>query len=250
MPLSAAKCRQPVSPSIQMAITSSISIVVPVHNEQAILEEQVTSMLAALKTLDCPYEILLVENGSTDDTARICARLDATHHAIHCVATAAADYGLALREGIARARHEVVVIFNVEFWSIEFVAIALTALQTRELVIGSKSAPGAADDRPLLRRAITRSYNRCLRIGWGFSGTDTHGMKAFRRSVVAPIADACRCTGFVFDTELVLRCERAGLRRLELPTDVQEVRPPSIPALVRRVPSVVRNLVTLWKSVR
>ena len=233
-----------------MAIPSSISIVVPVHNEQAILEEQVTSMHAALERLECLHEIVLVENGSTDDTARICARLQAEHPAIHHVTIPDADYGLALREGILRARHEVVVIFNVEFWSTEFVAIALTALQTRELVIGSKSAPGATDDRPLLRRLITRSYNHCLRIGWGFSGTDTHGMKAFRHSVVAPIAEACKCTGFVFDTELVLRCERAGLKRLELPTDVREVRPPSVPSLFRRVPGVARNLVTLWKSVR
>jgi glycosyltransferase AglD len=234
-----------------MAInSSSISVVVPIHNEQAILEQQVTGMCGALQSLGCPYEILLVENGSTDETARICASLHAAHDVVRCVAIPDADYGLALREGILRACHDVIVIFNVEFWSIEFVSIALAALQTRELVIGSKSAPGATDDRPLLRRVITRSYNQCLRIGWGFSGTDTHGMKAFRRSVVAPIAEACRCTGFVFDTELVLRCERAGLKRLELPTDVREIRPPSMRSLFRRVPGVVRNLVTLWTSVR
>jgi glycosyltransferase involved in cell wall biosynthesis len=231
------------------ASNPSISIVVPVHNERAILEEQVLAMRDALAGLPNDYEILLVENGSTDETPAICARLSEAVENVRRLTIPQADYGLALKQGILDAAHDVVVIFNVEFWSVEFVTIALAALQTRSLVIGSKSAPGATDDRPRLRRFITRSYNRSLRVLWGFTGTDTHGMKAFHRVDVVPLALACRCTGFVFDTELVLRCERAGLRRLELPTDVREIRAPSSVSLLKRVPSVLVNLGRLWRSV-
>jgi glycosyltransferase involved in cell wall biosynthesis len=228
----------------------SITIVVPVHNEDAILEAQVLAMRSALERLPNEHEILLIENGSSDGTAAIGRRLAGAFPVIRLVAIARPDYGFALRRGILEARHDLVIIFNVEFWSIEFVSIAVAALQTRVLVIGSKSAPGAHDDRPVLRRLITRAYNVCLRAIWGFRGTDTHGMKAFHRLQVAPIVEECQCSGFVFDTELVLRCERAGLRRLELPTDVKEVRAPSLSSLINRVPNVLRNLVTLWRALR
>lgn len=229
---------------------ASISIVVPVHNEAVILREQVEGMLKDLAGLAHEYELLLVENGSTDDTPAICRELAASHRGVRVIELSEGDYGVALRRGIMDAHRDVIVIFNVEFWSIEFVDIALTALQTRHLVIGSKSAPGARDDRPFVRRFITRAYNRCLWILWGFSGTDTHGMKAFSRDAVLPLASRCVCQGFVFDTELVLRAERAGLRRLELPTDVREVRAPSGRSLLRRVPSVVSNLFRLWRALR
>jgi glycosyltransferase involved in cell wall biosynthesis len=225
----------------------SLSIVVPVHNEQAILADQVLAMRAELARLGCVYEILLVENGSTDGTLAAAEALTRVHPEIRLISVGVADYGVALRRGILDARRDVVIIFNVEFWSEEFVSIALAALQTRSLVIGSKSAPGARDDRPVVRLVVTRLYNLCLRWFWGFRGTHTHGMKAFNRVEVVPFVEQCRCTGFVFDTELVLRCERAGIRRLELPTDVQEVRAPSLGSLLARVPSVVRNLVMLWR---
>ncbi|MCX6027122.1 MAG: glycosyltransferase family 2 protein, partial [Chloroflexi bacterium] len=160
------------------------------------------------------------------------------------------DYGLALRHGILQARNDVVIVFNVEFWSLEFVEIALAALQTREMVIGSKSAPGAHDERPALRRLITRTYNLMLHWLWGFDGTDTHGMKAFHRRTLAPIVEVCRSSGFVFDTELVLRAQRAGVSKIELPTDARELRAPSNRSLFRRVPGVLANLLRLWRGMR
>ena len=226
----------------------SLSIVVPVHNEAGIVRDQLLSMLSEIRALGCHYELLVVENGSSDATPEICLALAESHPEIRVISLAAGDYGIALRTGILSARNDTVIIFNVEFWSAEFVAIALVALRSRAIVIGSKAAPGATDDRPAFRRLITKGYNLCLRIVWGFGGTDTHGMKAFDRVTVAAIAKSCQCTGFVFDTELVLRCERAGLRRLELPTDVREIRAPGPQALVRRIPGVLRNMWKLWRT--
>lgn len=227
----------------------SLSVVVPVHNEAQILVAQAEAMLAGLRTLGHPFELLLVENGSTDATATLCAGLRAAHPEVGVLRVPVGDYGLALKQGILAARHALVVIFNVEFWSVEFVRIALAALETRKLVIGSKSAPGAHDDRPFVRRTVTRSYNRLLRAVWGFDGTDTHGMKAFWREALLPIVTACVTGGFVFDTEMVLRAQRAAIPRLELPTDVHEVRAPGVGSLARRVPSVLRNLFLLARRV-
>jgi glycosyltransferase involved in cell wall biosynthesis len=224
----------------------TISVVVPVHNEEQILVDQVRAMLDGLRRMGIVFEFLLVENGSTDQTALLSHGLADRVAEIRVITLPTGDYGLALKEGILRAQHDIVVIFNVEFWSIEFVRIAMAALQSRSLVIGSKSAPGAHDTRPFVRRLVTHSYNQVLRWIWGFDGTDTHGMKAFWRAHLLPIVGQCVTGGFVFDTELVLRAQRRGLSKLELPTNAEEKRAPTYRSLAGRVPHVLSNLWSLW----
>jgi glycosyltransferase involved in cell wall biosynthesis len=225
----------------------TISVVVPVHNEENILVDQVRAILDSLHSTGYPFEFLLVENGSTDQTALLCHGLAERMAEVRVIALPTGNYGLALKEGILNSRHDIVVVFNIEFWSIEFVRIAMAALQSRSLVIGSKSAPGAQDTRPFIRRLVTRSYNQILRWIWGFDGTDTHGMKAFWREHLLPIVSQCVTGGFVFDTELVLLAQRSGLSKLELPTNAEEQRAPTYRSLARRVPHVLSNLWLLWR---
>src|SRR5262249_34031128 len=159
---------------------------IPVHDEEAILVDQVEAILAACQRLGLAFEMVLVENGSRDRTPALCDELAARMAEVRVLTLPIGDYGVALRRGILHASHDVVVICNVEFWSAEFIDIALSALKTRALVVGSKSAPGANDDRDRLRRVVTSWYNRMLRWVWGFDGTDTHGMKAFWRAPLQP----------------------------------------------------------------
>ena len=74
-----------------------------------------------------------------------------------------------------------------------------------------------------------------------FRGSDTHGLKAFRRDRVAPIAEACVTDKDVYASELVIRAYRAGIAIDEIPLRVVEKRPPSI-NLFKRVPNVLKNL--------
>jgi hypothetical protein len=61
--------------------------------------------------------------------------------------------------------------------------------------------------------------------------------------------DQCQTRRDVFTTELVLRIERAGLWRCELPLEIEEKRPAPI-NITRRVPSALKNLWKLWKATR
>jgi hypothetical protein len=91
--------------------------------------------------------------------------------------------------------------------------------------------------------------NGMLKATLGFKGTDTHGLKAFRREPVQPIARACLVDRDLFASELVVRCERAGLGIREIPVRVLEKRPPTI-GLARRVPNVLKNLAKLFIAIR
>jgi hypothetical protein len=118
-----------------------------------------------------------------------------------------------------------------------------------DLVIGSKAMRGASDERPFIRRLGTHVINGLLRLTLGFRGTDTHGLKAFRRRKLQPIARVCVVDRDLFASELVIRAERAGLDVREIPVRVLEKRPPTV-GLVRRVPNVLRNLAKLFIVIR
>jgi hypothetical protein len=82
-----------------------------------------------------------------------------------------------------------------------------------------------------------------------FRGTDTHGLKAFRRARVLPIVQACQVQRDVFASELTIRAYRATLSVVEIPVRILEKRPPSVD-LWRRMPGVARDLWQLTWAIR
>jgi hypothetical protein len=69
-------------------------------------------------------------------------------------------------------------------------------------------------------------------------------MKVMRRQDLLPLVDACQFGADLFDTELVLRAERAGLGVAELPVTVRNTRPPRS-SIVRRIPRSLGGLLRL-----
>jgi glycosyltransferase AglD len=226
------------------------SVVVPVYNEARLVSEAITRMLAALEHLSRDFELLICENGSTDDTAALVARLQRQDARIRLERLPEPDYGGAMRHGINACRHDRVVIFNIDFWSIDFTRHAVAQLATCDIVVGSKVMRGSQDRRPFVRRFLTRAFNAMLRAVFGFSGTDTHGMKALRRAAVDPVLAQCVTSRSIFDTELVLRAQRAGLTVVEIPVAVQEIRQPSYWSVLRRLPEVSWNLIKLRSALK
>jgi glycosyltransferase involved in cell wall biosynthesis len=229
-----------------------VSIVIPVHNEEAILTASIADLRERLAEVDFPpHEILLAENGSRDATIAIAARLSEKYPEIRYLSLGEPNYGKALREGIRRARGEFVVCDEIDLGDVDFYRSALWRLENEgaDMVVGSKVVEGARDERPFFRHVATRVFNLLLRVSLGFKGTDTHGLKAFRREKLAPLVEQCLVDRDVFASELVIRAERAGFRIVEIPVRVVEKRPPSI-NLARRVPNVLTNLVKLFVAIR
>jgi hypothetical protein len=159
---------------------------------------------------------------------------------------------LALREGIERARGTYVICDEIDICDVNFHHRALTLLEGDEadLVVGSKAMMGAKDQRPFTRRAATFVINRLLSIMLGFKGTDTHGLKAFRRTKLEAVAASCVVDKDLFASEFVIRAGRlSDIRVVEIPVEIIEKRPPSID-LVRRVPAVLKGLARLFVAIR
>ncbi len=228
-----------------------ISIVIPVYNEEAILRAAVVDLIDRLSTLPWSYELIIAENGSTDRTVEAAAKLAERFPQLVCRHTDEPNYGKALREGIRHARGDIVICDEIDLCDTDFYERAVALLQddSVDFVVGSKVMEGATDQRPFFRRLGTVVINGILRVTLGFKGTDTHGLKAFRREPVQPIAATCLVDRDLFASELVIRSERAGLGVQEIPVRILEKRPPTI-GLARRVPSVLKNLVKLFIAIR
>jgi glycosyltransferase involved in cell wall biosynthesis len=231
--------------------TPRVSIVIPVYNEEAILHSAVVDLVDRLAHFDWPYEIVLAENGSKDATVEIGEQLASRFPAVQLLRAGEPNYGKALKKGILEARGEFVICDEIDLCDTDFHERALGLLERgqADFVVGSKVMDGASDERPAFRRAGTHVINGLLRWTLGFKGTDTHGLKAFRRAAVVDVARACLVDKDLFASELVIRAERGGVRMTEIPIRVLEKRPPSV-GLVRRVPNVLRNLAKLFIAIR
>ena len=140
------------------------------------------------------------------------------------------NYGVALKRGIELARGEIVVCDEIDLCDLVFYDQVVPMLLAHEadLIVGSKAAPGASDRRPVIRRIATRMHNGLLRLSLGFKGTDTHGLKAFRRDRLMPVIKRCVVDMDVFASEFVVRAWRDNLEVLEIPIQLKEKREPSI----------------------
>ena len=242
-----------MTPSSASGDPVSISIVMPAYNEATIIERSLGELLSGLRARGEPFEIVVVENGSTDDTERRARAVAEASPEVHVLHRALADYGNALRDGMLAARGAIVVNFDCDYYDLGFVARAVDRIREPErpatIVVGSKRAPGADDRRHWSRRFVTATFSTMLRIGFGLTVTDTHGMKALLREPLLPVVERCRYGRDLFDTELILRAERAGLVVAEIPVDVEELRPART-SIIRRIPRSLSGLARLWFSLR
>lgn len=228
-----------------------VTIVIPVYNEEAILFDAVTGLREHLAERGWSYEILVAENGSRDRTVQIGEELAQKYPEVSFFSLGEPNYGKAMKEGILRARGTFVICEEIDLCDVDFHARALAILEASEadMVIGSKLLGGAEDDRPLIRHAASMFYTGLLRVTLGFKGTDTHGLKAFRRSALLDTVRACLVDKDVFASEFVIRAERGGIRIKEIPVRVVEKRPPSI-NLFKRVPNVLKSVAKLTFAIR
>jgi glycosyltransferase involved in cell wall biosynthesis len=228
-----------------------LSVVIPVYNEAAIVTEAAAELTAGLDARGFDYELIFAENGSRDSTPQILQGLSEANPRIRWFHSERPNYGAALKRGILEARGELVVCDEIDLCDLVFYDAALPILARREadMVVGSKAARGASDQRPLLRRVATRVHNKVLKVALGFKGTDTHGLKAFRRERLLPVIQACVVDMDVFASEFVIRAWRQGLQVVEIPVQLLEKRQPSI-HLLRRVPNVLKNVARLVYVIR
>ena len=229
-----------------------VSVVIPIYNEAIILRASVTELVQKLRESGRTFDIVLAENGSTDGTVEVIQELSKEFPEVQSLHINEPNYGRALKLGILQAKGHIVICEEIDLCDVDFHQRALEILNKDpniNFVVGSKALPKSQDERPLSRRMATRVITLLLRLCVGFRGTDTHGLKAFRRKNILPFVKDCTVEHDIFASELVIRAEHGGAGVMEIPVAINEKRAPSI-HLMERVPRALNNLMRLTIAIR
>lgn len=229
------------------ATLATVTVVVPVFNEADYLGGAIPKLVEELDPVDARVTILIVENGSTDGSASIIRSMQDEYRQLELLQLPEPNYGAAIRAGFAAAETDWVVVFDIDYFSGSFLASAMERRHDADLVIGSKRMPDSDDRRSFVRRTATWMLNTILRLTLGLKVSDTHGIKAIRRTVLDAVLTNVVSVDDLFDTEVVLRAERMGFRIVELPVVVEEQRD-SKSRIWKRVPRTLTGILRIRRA--
>jgi glycosyltransferase involved in cell wall biosynthesis len=231
-------------------VGAHVSVVIPCHNEEGLLPVVLANLAAWCRSRPGGVEVLLVENGSSDRTLEIAEAAErdrVTGASVRVLVLPVGDYGSAVRAGIKASVGSLVAVLDCDMVDPTFVDRSCVLLDEDDGlggVLASKRAAGSSDERSLYRRLGTLVFSSLVRAITGSSLSDTHGNKVLRGTSAREHVDQVREDGSLFDTELLVRMERAGWSFTEMPTTIEESRPPRSSYLLR-VPGTIRGLIRL-----
>ena len=205
-----------------------LSIVIPAYNEAAKIARDVDAAARFLVDQRLAGEILVVDDGSQDDTAKVAEAVPVPsgveRKVIRC---AHRGKGCAVRTGMVATRGEY-VLFADSGLCVPF-ANALRGLELLrqgacEIAHGSRKMAGSVlkVPQPAYRRLLSRAFRAVVLdlMGIPHNLTDTQcGFKGYRGDVARELYRDCRSDGFMFDIEVLMRARRRGFTVREFPVE-------------------------------
>jgi glycosyltransferase involved in cell wall biosynthesis len=198
-----------------------VSVVLPCLNEAASVGRCVTDALDALAKGGLVGEVIVVDNGSTDDSAAI-----ATAAGARMVAEPRPGYGRALRTGFAAAQGEVVVMADADCtYQLDLIPrlVGPVFADEADLVVASRLDSATRSTMPFLHRYVgtpTLTFLTARACGRRVVSDSQSGFRAFRRSALP--AMSLHSSGMELASEMLIRSARAGLRITEIPSTYSE----------------------------
>lgn len=196
-------------------MTDAVSLFFPMFNEEGNIGQAVTAALAALEKTAHTCEVIVVDDGSRDQTGAIADRLAASDVRVRVVHHPSnLGYGAALRSGLGAARYPVVVLVDGDNqFDVNEVGALLGALEDADVVSGYR----ISRRDPLNRRAYAFLYNRVARALFDIPIRDVNcGFKVYRRRLIEDVLPQLRSTGALINVELLARARKRGARVAEV----------------------------------
>ncbi len=205
-------------------VAPTVEIVVPVFNEDAMLETSIRRLHAYLSAqFPLSWQITIADNASTDHTWGLACSLAQKLEGVRAAHLEAKGRGRALRAVWSRSASSVVAYMDVDLSTDLDALLPLVAPLVSghsDVAIGTRLASTSRVVRRPQREVISRSYNLILRTALraGFSDAQC-GFKALRGEVARALLPMVQDQGWFFDTELLVLAEHNGMRIHEVPVD-------------------------------
>lgn len=198
-----------------------LSIIIPAYNEEKRLPATLEQLFTFLESQPYTFEVLVVENGSQDQTLKIAEAFAQNHPALRILHQTARGKGLAVQRGMLEAGGEFRFMCDADFSMPpgEINRFIPPRLENVPIAIASREAPGAVRyHEPGYRHFIGRGYNQLIR--WlalpGLQDTQC-GFKCFYGEVAEQLFRQQTLTGWSFDVEILFIARRLGYPIVEIP---------------------------------
>lgn len=231
---------------------ASISLVLPAYNEAENIELMVAEAVPALEANADDYEILVVDDGSADDTAAVTRRVMETNPHVQLIQHEVNQgFGAAVFSGFVQAEKEWIFYTDADR---QFVLSELERfvpfMDEADLIAGYR----APRQDPFLRVFYGKGWSALCTLLFGYTVRDVDcGFKLFRREIIQKLAPQISSRGATFSIEWLVRAKRAGYRFVELPVTHRprvagSQTGANIDVIVRAFRELVRVRLQLWQE--
>ncbi len=200
-----------------------LSIIIPAFNEEERLPETLNKIVAFVESQSFLTEIIVVDNASTDKTAKLLADFADRYRFIKCLYEEKKGKGAAVRTGMLAGQGDYLLISDTDL-SVPITQITEFLPPRRsdyDIAIGSRETEGAMrHHEPFYRHLMGRVFNLVVRLLVIPGLRDTQcGFKCFRREVARQLFSVSKVNGWSFDVEILCAAMEKGYRIIEVPVD-------------------------------
>ena len=203
-------------------MAASVDIVIPVYNEEHVLERSVETLRSFVaQHLPYPWRVLVADNASTDGTLAVAQELARRYEDVDYLHLPQKGRGRALRAAWLASEADVVSYMDVDL-STDLVAfpplVAAILEEGYDVAIGTRLGSGSQTNRSPRRELISRTYNLLIKVLFFTRFSDAQcGFKAVSRRAAQELVPLVENQEWFFDTELLLLADKGGYRIKEVP---------------------------------
>ena len=230
----------------------SISLVLPAYNEADNIAPMVAEAMPALEAVSDDFEIIVVDDGSADDTAAVTRRvMESNPHVRLIEHPVNQGFGAAVFSGFTNAEKDWIFYTDADRQFVLGELENFVPLMDQADLIAGYRAPRRD---PFLRVFYGKGWSMLCTLVFGYTVRDVDcGFKLFRREIIEELAPTIRSRGATFSIEWLARARRAGYRFVELPVTHRpriagSQTGANIGVIVRAFRELVQVRVQLWRE--
>ncbi len=194
-----------------------LSLVIPAYKQEKTIAEEVKILDEVLSSLPFEYEILVVEDGRLDNTAKKLVKLKNKHLKILGYEKNQGK-GFAIKFGVEKAKGDIIGFIDagMDLDPSEIpVALDLMQWNNADIIVGSKLHPESQVSYPLWRKILSWGYRTLTHVLFGFTVKDTQvGMKLFKGKAAHDIFSKIIIKRYAFDIEVFAVAQKLGYTRI------------------------------------